>query len=192
MLEAYVTKKRDKKPALKLLKNAMKRYGSLEVVVTDKSPSYTAVMKLSGNENRQEAGCHLNNRAENSNFPFRRREQALSRFTRMRSLQKLASVHSSVNNHFYRQKNIEVRARLKIATPRFANGANFLLLKALAGMLWSPASESAAYENLSHPVVCAIGQAGADSSLQEHAVLPFCLEHWASLVRLIVPVWNVF
>nr|WP_241765218.1 DDE-type integrase/transposase/recombinase [Hyphomonas beringensis] len=48
----------------------------------------------------QETGQHLNNRAENSHLPFRRRERAMSRFRCMRSLQKFASIHSSVYNHF--------------------------------------------------------------------------------------------
>jgi len=113
VLEAYVTKKRDKAAALKFLRKAMKRYGNPEVVVTDGCPSYRAAMKTIGNERRQETGRHLNNRAENSHQPFRRRERAMSRFRRMRSLQKFASAHSSVHNHFNHQRNIEGRARFK-------------------------------------------------------------------------------
>jgi putative transposase len=113
VLEAYVTKKRDKAAALKFLRKAMKRYGNPEVVVTDKCPSYHAAMKVIGNEGRQETGRHSNNRAENSHQPFRRRERAMSRFRRMRSLQKFASMHSSVHNHFNHQRNIERRAGFK-------------------------------------------------------------------------------
>lgn len=91
----------------------MKRYGNPHVVVTDKCPSYRAAMKVIGNDRRQETGRHLNNRAENSHLPFRRRERAMSRFRRMRSLQKFVSVHSSVYNHFYHQRNIESRVRFK-------------------------------------------------------------------------------
>ena len=72
VLEAYVTKKRDKAAALKFLRKAMKRYGNPEVVVTDKCPSYHAAMKVIGNEGRQETCRHSNNRAENSHQPFRR------------------------------------------------------------------------------------------------------------------------
>lgn len=64
VLEAYVTKKRDKAAALKSLRKAMKRNGNSEVVVTDKCPSYHAAMKTIGNEKRQETGRHLNNRAK--------------------------------------------------------------------------------------------------------------------------------
>jgi len=113
VLESFVTKTRDKASALKFLRKAMKRYGNPHVVVTDKCPSYRAAMKVIGNAGRQETGRHLNNRAENSHLPFRRRERAMSRFRRMRSLQKFASIHSSVYNHFNHQRNIESRARFK-------------------------------------------------------------------------------
>ena len=78
VLEAYVTKKRDKASALKFLRKAMKRYGNPQVVVTDQLRSYGAAMKDIGNERRRETGRHLNNRAENSHQPFRRRERDVS------------------------------------------------------------------------------------------------------------------
>jgi putative transposase len=128
VLEAYVTKKRDKAAAQKFLRKAMKRYGNPEVVVTDKCPSYYAAMKVIGNEGRQETGRHSNNRAENSYQPFRRRERAMSRFRRMRSLQKFASMNSSVHNHFNHQRESrEGPASNRFETPPFANGANFSL-----------------------------------------------------------------
>ncbi len=113
VLEPYITKKRNKAAELKFLRKAMKRYGNPEVVVTDKCPSYHAAMKVIGNAGRQETGRHLNNRAENSHQPFRRRERAMSRFRRMRSLQKFASMRSSAHNHFNHQRNIERRAGFK-------------------------------------------------------------------------------
>lgn len=100
VLESYVAKTRYKASALKFVKKAMKRYGNPHVVVTDKCPSYRAAMKMIGSEDRQESGGHLDNRVENSHLLFRRRERAMSRCRRMRSLQKFVSVHSSVCNHF--------------------------------------------------------------------------------------------
>ena len=113
VLEAYVTKTRDKAAALKFLRKAMKRYGNPEVIVTDKLRSYGAAMKEIGNEHRHEAGRHLNNRAENSHLPLRRRERAMSRFRRMRSLQKFASIHSSVYNHFNLERHLYSRTNFK-------------------------------------------------------------------------------
>ena len=119
VLESFVTKKRDKASALKFLRKAMKRCGNPQVIVTDRCPSYGAAMKEIGNKGRQEVGRHKNNRAENSHLPFRRRERAMLRFRRMRSLQKFASMHSSVHNHFNHQRNIETRTRFK----QFRNAA---------------------------------------------------------------------
>ena len=89
VLESYVTKTRDKQAALTFLKKAMKRYGAPRLVITDRLQSYGAAMKEIGNEDRQEVGRHLNNQAENSHLPFRRRERAMSRFRRMSNLQKI-------------------------------------------------------------------------------------------------------
>ncbi|SHK18436.1 putative transposase [Shimia gijangensis] len=96
VLESYVTKRRNRKVALKFLKKTMKRHGRAEVLVTDKLRSYGAAMKVIGNVAKQETGRWKNNRAENSHLPFRRRERAMIRFRRMRTLQKFVSVHASV------------------------------------------------------------------------------------------------
>ena len=71
-------------------------------------------MKVIGNADRQETGRWLNNRAENSHLQFRRRERAMLRFRRMRSLQKFASVHSSVCNHFNQERRLYSRANFKL------------------------------------------------------------------------------
>jgi len=114
VLESYVTKRRDKKAALKFLKKIMRRYGSPTVVVTDKLRSYGAAMKVIGNPDRQETGRWLNNRVENSHQPFRRRERAMLGFRRMRSLQKFVAVHASVHNHFNLERHLYSRDNFKI------------------------------------------------------------------------------
>src|SRR5210317_2640987 len=114
VLESYVTKRRDRKAALKFLRKVMKRYGGPEVVVTDKLRSYRAAMMIIGNANRQETGRWVNNRAENSHLPFRRRERAMLRFRQMRCLQKFAAVHSSVHNHFNQERHFYSRDNFKL------------------------------------------------------------------------------
>ena len=84
----------------------MKRYGSLEVVVTDKLRSYGAAMKIVTNAKKQETGRWKNNRGKNSHLPFRRRERAILRFRRMRTLQKIVSVHASIHNHFNQERSL--------------------------------------------------------------------------------------
>jgi putative transposase len=114
VLESYVTKRRNRKAALKFLRKAMKRHGKVEVLVTDRLRSYGAAMKVIGNADRQETGCRLNNRAENSHQPFRRRERAMLRFRRIRTLQKLVSVHASVHNHFTQERLLNSRDNFKL------------------------------------------------------------------------------
>ncbi len=79
VLEVFVTKRRDRKAALKFLRKTMKRYGPPKVIVTDRLRSYRAAMKVIGNETIQETARWLNNRAENSHQPFRRREYAMEK-----------------------------------------------------------------------------------------------------------------
>ena len=114
VLESYVTKRRDRAAALKFLRKAMKRYGQPEIIVTDKLRSYGAAMKVIGNVAKQETGRWKNNRAENSHLPFRRRERAMQRFRKMRSLQKFVSVHSSVCNHFNQERHLYSRNNFKL------------------------------------------------------------------------------
>ncbi len=113
VLEAFVTKKRDRKAALKFLRKAMKRNGRPEMIVTDRLRSYRAALKEIGNEARQETGRWFNNRAENSYQPLRRREQAMGKFRSAKSLQKFASIHSSVHNHFNRERHLYSRQNFK-------------------------------------------------------------------------------
>jgi len=91
----------------------VKRYGRPEVIVTDRLRSYGAALREIGAADRQETSRWLNNRAENSHLPFRRRERAMQRFRRMRSLQKFASVHASVLNHFNSERSLSSRATFK-------------------------------------------------------------------------------
>ena len=61
VLETFVTKCRDRKPALKLLRKTMKRYVSSNVIVAGTPRSYGAAMKTIGNAERLETGRWKNN-----------------------------------------------------------------------------------------------------------------------------------
>jgi len=114
VLESFVTKTRDKTSALKFLRKAMRKHGRPEVIVTDRLRSYGAALKQIGAADRQETGRWANNRAENSHLPFQRRERAMLRFRRMRSLQKFAAVHASVYNHFNQERSLSTRPNFKL------------------------------------------------------------------------------
>ncbi len=113
VLKVFVTKRRDRKAALEFLKRAMKRYGQPKAIVTDRLRSYRAAMDVIGNGAGQECGRWLNNRAENSHQPFRRREGAMSKFRDVKTLQKFASVHASIHNHFNLERHLIDRVTFK-------------------------------------------------------------------------------
>ena len=113
VLEVFVTKGRDRRAALRFLKRTMKRYGRLNVIVTDRIRSYRAAMTMIGNAASQERGRWRNNRAENSHQLFRRRERAMAKFRETESLQKFAAIHASIHNHFNLDRHLNRREFFK-------------------------------------------------------------------------------
>ncbi|WP_260600024.1 transposase [Sphingomonas endolithica] len=105
ILESYITRTRDKEAALAFMKKALKRDGSPKAITTDGLRSYRAAMKELGNEQKQEVGRWANNRVENSHLFFRRRERAMLRFRRIKSLQKFAGVHAN-DHHFKLERHL--------------------------------------------------------------------------------------
>ncbi len=113
VLESFATRTRDKAAALAFMKKALKRHGSPEAITTDGLRSYKAAMTELGNTDKQEVGRWANNRVENSHLPFRRRERAMQRFRRMKTLQKFSSVHAQVHNHFNQERHLVDRKTYK-------------------------------------------------------------------------------
>ena len=70
-------------------------------------------MNMIGNAASQECGRWLNNRAENSHQPFRRREGAMAKFRDIKTLQKFAAVHASIHNHFNQDCHLNCRGIFK-------------------------------------------------------------------------------
>ena len=113
VLESFVTKSRDKKAALKFLRKSLRRHGHAGTIVTDRLASFGAALKVLGAVDKHETSRWLNNRAKNSHLPFRRREGAILRFRRMRSLQKFAALHGSIHNHFNQDRHLTSRQTFK-------------------------------------------------------------------------------
>lgn len=113
VLEVFATKRRDRKAALKFLKRTMKRHGQPASIITDRLRSYRAAMNVIGNAEGHTCGRWLNNRAENSHQPFRRREGAMARFKDIKTLQKFASVQASILNHFNFERHLIRRDKFK-------------------------------------------------------------------------------
>ena len=56
VLEAFVSKKRDRKAALKFLRKLMKRYPRPDAIITDRLRSYRTALREMGGSSRQQAG----------------------------------------------------------------------------------------------------------------------------------------
>jgi putative transposase len=128
VLESFASKTRDKAAALKFIKRPMKRHGQPRAIVTDGLRSYPAALNEIGNGADQQVGRWLNNRVENSHQPFQRRERAMLRFRRMKTLQKFSSVHAAFHNHFNQDRHLISRDQYKLQ--RSAAFAEWKLLAA--------------------------------------------------------------
>ena len=100
VLEEILQSRRDKRAAKRLLKALIKRFGLPKRIVTDKLRSYGAAKRevASGLEHRSHKG--LNNRAENSHLPFRKRERCMQGFRSPGGLQRFVACHTAVRNRF--------------------------------------------------------------------------------------------
>ena len=155
VLEVFATKRRDRRAALKLLKRTMKRYGGPQVIVTDRLRSYGDAMKDMGIEDRQLCGQWLNNRAENSHQPFRRREGAMARFRDIKTLQKFAA--PTPRSTIISTRNViftTVRTSNSIAPPLWPSGVNLQperpwLLVLLVRSSWSDNARKPSMERCS-------------------------------------------
>src|SRR3954467_7156574 len=102
VLDVLVQSRRDKGAAKRLLRKLLKRQcRAPRVMITDKLASYGAAKReiMPGIEHRQHKG--LNNRAENSHQPTRRRERQMKRFKSPRQAQRFLSAHDQINNLFH-------------------------------------------------------------------------------------------
>jgi putative transposase len=111
VLDILVQSRRDAKAAKRLLRKLLKKQGMApRVMITDKLASYGAAKReiMPGVEHRQHKG--LNNRAENSHQPTRRRERIMKGFKSAGQAQRFLSVHDQVANLFSRPTNTNAAA----------------------------------------------------------------------------------
>ena len=102
VLDVLVQNRRNTKAAKRLMRKLLKGQGSSpRVMITDKLRSYGAAKRdiMPGVEHRSHKG--LNNRAENSHQPIRRRERIMKRFKSARHLQRFVSIHDPIANLFH-------------------------------------------------------------------------------------------
>jgi len=106
VLDVLVQSRRDKQAAKRLLRKLLKKQmRPPRVLVTDKLASYPAAKRelMPGIEHRRHKG--LNNRAENSHQPTRRRERQMKRFKSAGQAQRFLSAHDPINNLFHLRRD---------------------------------------------------------------------------------------
>jgi putative transposase len=116
VLDVLVQSRRNKKAAKRLFRKLLKKQGRApRVLITDKLKSYAAAKReiMPGVEHRQHKG--LNNRAENSHQPTRRRERIMKRFKSPRQVQRFLSSHDQIANVFSRRPNQDTAIKFRSA-----------------------------------------------------------------------------
>jgi putative transposase len=116
VLDVLVQTRRDKRAAKRLLRKLLKKQcRAPRVLITDKLGSYSAAKGevMPSVEHRRHKG--LNNRAENSHQPTRRRERQMKRFTSAGQVQRFLSAHDQINNLFHLRRNHRPAAQYRAA-----------------------------------------------------------------------------
>jgi putative transposase len=106
VLDVLVQRWRDKRAAKRLLRKLLKKQRRPpRVMITDKLASYPAAKRevMPEVEHRRHKG--INNRAENSHQPTRRRERQMKRFKSPGQAQRFLSAHDQINNLFHRRRD---------------------------------------------------------------------------------------
>ena len=119
MLDILVQSRRNAKAAKRFFKKLLKGLQYVpRVIVTDKLRSYGAAKRkiLPGVEHRQSR--YLNNRAEVSHQPTRRRERQMQRFKSARHAQRFLSSHGQIHNLFQLRRHLLTASEHRAARDR--------------------------------------------------------------------------
>src|SRR3954469_2486109 len=130
VLDILVQSRRDKRAAKRLLRKLLKKQRRPpRVLITDKLASYGAAKSevMPSVEHRKHKG--LNNRAENSHQPTRRRERQMKRFKSAGQAQRFLAAHDQINNLFYLRRD-----HLPASEYRAARGRAFERWAAVTGV----------------------------------------------------------
>jgi putative transposase len=120
VLDILVQSRRNAKAAKRLLRKLLKKQCTApRVMITDKLESYGAAKReiMPGVEHRQHRG--LNNHAENSHQPTRRRERIMKRFKSAGQAQRFLSAHDQVANLFRRPANSNAEDHRRVRAQAF-------------------------------------------------------------------------
>ena len=116
VLDIPLQSRRDTHAAKRLLRKLLKRQCCPpRVMITDKLARYGAARRavMPSVEHRKHEG--LNNRAENSHQPTRRRERQMQRFKSAGQAQRLLSAHDGISNLFHLRRHRVPATQYRVA-----------------------------------------------------------------------------
>jgi transposase-like protein len=114
VLDVLVQRRRDEAAVRKLMRKLLKRQGFAPArVTTDKLPWYGAALGELGLSARHERGRRMNNRAEVSHQPVRRRERKMQRFKSPGGSRRFVAMHAATYNTFNLQRHLVSRRTLR-------------------------------------------------------------------------------
>src|SRR3712207_3679726 len=87
-------------------------------IVTEGLRSYGAASREVLPDVRHRTSCYLNNRAENSHRPTRRRERQMQRFLSPEQAQRFLSAHAVIYGHFRPRRHLMTAAQYRCARDR--------------------------------------------------------------------------
>jgi putative transposase len=122
VLDILVQSRRDAKAAKRFFKRLLKGLQYVpRVIVTDKLKSYGAAKHQVFPDVEHRQSRYLNNRAENSHRPTRRRERQMQRFKSPEQAQDFLSAHAFIYGHFHpRRHRLAANAHRAIRSEVFA------------------------------------------------------------------------
>ena len=114
VMDVLVQKRRNKRAAVRFMRKLLRNQGVRPAqIVTDKLKSYSAAFRYLRLSHIHETGHRLNNMAESSHVPIRRRERKMQRFKSQRSAQRFLSTHGPIYNLFNIHRHLISRRTLR-------------------------------------------------------------------------------
>lgn len=105
-LDILVTKRRDKKAAIKFFKKLFKVHGSPNKITTDKLASYKAALRDLHCKTPHDTAQYKNNIAEISHQKTRQQQRQMRQFKSIGQAQRFLANHGVINNHFRQQRHL--------------------------------------------------------------------------------------
>jgi len=114
VLDVLVQKRRNKRAVLKLMRKILRNQGVRPMkIVTDKLKYYGVAFRDLRLSHLHETGHRLNNRAEGSHVPIRRKERKIQRFKSQHSAQRFLSIYGPIYNLFNVQRHLVSRSTFR-------------------------------------------------------------------------------